>query len=453
MSSSIRLILAGLLLLTCTQAGWAQNLLQVYREAVEGDPQIKESDAQRQANQELKPQARALLLPDFRASGTVDRRFGVDGNRRTKSSFSAQDVTVSLVQPLFDQSARVQVRQAEAIVNQSEAEYIVAVQDLILRTAQRYFDVLAAQDTLTFVTADKEAIGRQLEQANRRFEVGLITITDVLEAQARFDLAVADEIRARNGLADAVEALRELTGIVYESDELFVVNEEAPFDPPDPADPELWVREALRNNPRILSAAFAVESARENINLQKAGHYPTLDLVGTYFNNEVGDLDESGNSIGLQLNVPFYQGGAVVARTREAAYQHEAAKQRLENEQRAVIRQVRDSFRGLVASTSRIKALDRARVSNESGLEATQAGFEVGTRTIVDVLDAQRDLFEARRNYSVERYSYIINYLSLRQGAGVVDVTDLEAINRWLQPPTLPSSEADVTVPGLPPQQ
>jgi outer membrane protein len=422
------------------QASWAADLLQAYRQAAESDPVLKAADARLLATKEVKPQAKALLLPNVVASGTLNRNFDVNvessfpGTSGGSGSFNSHNVGITLTQPLFDQQAWVRFRQADSVINQAEADFLVAQQDLILRLAQAYFGVLSAQDTLSATTANKEAIARQLEQAKRRFEVGLITITDVLEAQARYDLAVTSEIDARNALADSWEALRVLTGQNYT--ELHRLNEKAPFDPPKPENPDAWVIQALKTNPQLFSSAFAIETARENINLQKAGHYPTVDLTANYFDSESDNIGSNGAQIGVQFNVPIYLGGAVVSRTREAAFQYEAARENLDSIKRQVIRQIRNYYRGVIASISRIKSLDRARTSNESALEATQAGFDVGTRTIVDVLDAQRELYLARRDYSVARYDYILNYLNLLQAAGTVSQESLAKINVWLVPPS-----------------
>ena len=371
-------LLAGVIFLLASHTASAVGLLEAYQQAAAGDPTLRQAAANRQASLEAKPQARALSLPNINASAEEDLNFGVRGPGVDDSSFFGYGLNINLVQPLYNRGNLVQQRQAESVVNQAEADFLSAQQDLILRVAERYFDVLARQDDLTFTLADKDAIARQLEQAKRRFEVGLITITDVHEAQARFDLATADEIIARNNLSDSQEALREVTGQYYE--ELNGLSERMPLNTPEPADPKSWTTQAMQQNPQLQSAAFAVESARENVNLQQAGHYPNLDLIANSSHNDLNNTSSSGgNSISLQLSIPIYQGGAVTSRTREASFQHEASKEFLEGQQRAVVRQVRDAYRGLEAAISRVKALNQAQVSNQSALEATEAGFEVGT--------------------------------------------------------------------------
>ena len=261
--------------------------------------------------------------------------------------------------------------------------------------------------------------------------MGLITITDVQEAQARFDSAVAQEIEAQNQVDNAKEALREISG---EYDDRFQkLSERMPLRRPKPSSPDAWVEKALGSNPSLRSASYAVDIARQNVRLESAEHYPTLDLNASYSDSNSGTVKSEGGQVSLQLNVPLFQGGAVLSRTREAAFRHEATKEQLEQLQRSIIRQVRDAYRGVLTAISQVKALDQSRTSNRSALEATQAGFEVGTRTIVDVLDAQRDLFRAERDYSQARYSYILSDLSLKRAAGQISEADLERIEAWLR--------------------
>jgi outer membrane protein len=286
---------------------------------------------------------------------------------------------------------------------------------------------------VAFIRADKAAIERQLEQAKERFEVGLVTITDVQEAQARFDQSTAEEIGVLNILADRKEALREITGQYF--DQLAPLQDNVPLKLPEPPDPEIWINRALSNNPDLQSAALSAAIAQENIELQRSGHYPTLDLTASMGEFDNGNSDNRSAQIGLQFSMPLYTGGAVNSRVREAAFQHEAAKEQLEQVQRALMRQVQDAYRGAQTAISRVKALDQARVSSRSSLEATQAGFDVGTRTIVDVLNAQRELLRAERDYSQSRYAYILNRLILEQAVGELGEEDLAAIENWLNAP------------------
>ena len=241
-------------------------------------------------------------------------------------------------------------------------------------------------------------------------------------------------------MADARELLRQLTGREYA--ELNLLSEQMPLALPKPSDPEAWVSMALENNLGLRSASFGVDQARENINLQKAGHYPTLDLRASRVNLDNGITDTSSSQVNLELAIPLYTGGAVSSQSRQAAYNYEAARQSLENQQRDTVRTVRNAYRGQETAISQIKALNQTRVSTRSALEANQAGYEVGTRTIVDVLDAERNVYLAERNYASARYSYIANYLILRQAAGQLSEADLTEINGWLGGPRSTSGAA-----------
>jgi outer membrane protein len=409
------------------QAFGAEGILDVYRDALSNDPRLQQAASTRQAQQELQPQARALSLPVISAQGSLARNFP-----NWDSDFTDRSSGVFLNQPIYNRGNQVRQRQADITVEQADVDFDGAEQNLILRVASSYFDVLAGQDDVVFARANKEAIARQLEQVTRRFEVGLVTITDVQEAQARYDQSVATEIEVINSLADRREALREITGQYYE--ELQTLRDDLPLRLPDPSDPEAWVARALENNPELQSAVLAAEVARETIELERSGHYPTLDLNASYTDFDNGTIERRGSAVGLQLDIPIYQGGAVTSRTREAAYRYEAAKQRREEIQRAIIRQVQNAYRGVDASISLVRALDQAVTSGRSSLEATEAGFEVGTRTIVDVLDAQRDLLLAQRDYSQSRYRYVLNLLSLEQAAGDLEETDLDRIQAQLRP-------------------
>ena len=447
MSKVHRLVLAGMVAALCGRPAWAEDLLQVYHQALDSDPVLKSAAASREAAQETKPQARALLLPNVGVTAEQGRTFGIAGSPTSQSSFNSHNYAIGLVQPVYNRRSQVQQRVADAVVGQSDVDFQNARNQLILRVAQGYFGVLAALDNLTYATAEKNAFARQLEQANRRFEVGLATITDVYDAQARFDAAVSQEIDAINKLADARELLRQLTGQEYA--QLKLLSERMPLSLPKPSDPEAWVTMALENNLNLRSAGFEVDQARENIKLQKAGHYPTLDLRASRVNLDNSITDTSSSQVNLELTIPLYTGGAVSSQSRQAAYSYEAARQSLENEQRDTVRTVRNAYRGQETAISQIKALDQTRVSTRSALEANQAGYEVGTRTIVDVLDAERNVYLAARNYSAARYSYIANFLTLRQAAGQLSEADVAEINGWLGE-SRPTSGAAPTVSAVP---
>lgn len=443
-----RLLLAGMVAALFGQPVGAEDLLQVYRQSMESDPALKAAAASQQASQEAKPQARALLLPSVGVTASRGSTFGVVGVSTGSDGGNTHSYAIGLTQPVYNRASQVQQRLAEETIKQADTDFNNAQNDLILRVAQGYFGVLAAIDNLTFATAEKNAFARQLEQANRRFEVGLATITDVYDAQARFDGAVSSEIDAINKLANARELLRQLTGQDYA--QLNLLSERMPLALPNPNDPEQWVRMALDNNLTLRSAGFGVEQARENIQLQKAGHYPSLDLNANRADVDTAFTRTISSQVNLQLTIPLYSGGAVSSRSRQAAYNYEASRQNLENLQRDAVRTVRNAYRGQETSISQIKALDQTRVSTRSALEATQAGYEVGTRTIVDVLNAERNVYLAEREYAAARYSYIANFLVLKQAAGQLSEEDMVEINGWLGGPVATNGMPVVPVPGEP---
>lgn len=417
---------------------WAEDLLDVFTMSLRSNPQLLAEGASRLAVGELDDQARANFLPQVDLSANTGKTW-LDASSQNfggQTNFNNHGYTLSLVQPLYRRENFVQRTQADIAIEGADASYVVAEQSLIVRVAERYFGVLGAEDDLTFALAEREAIAKQLEQTEQRFDVGMATITDVTESQAAFDLANAAVIEAENALANANEQLRETSGKYI--DDLTGLQGESPLVSPEPADMDQWSETALKQNPSLIVAASNVDNAGQNIELQKSGHYPSLDLVAQKNYDSQSDGNFSGSSkthtetIGFQVNVPIYAGGAVVSRTREAGYRLDEAMQNEEEQRRFVIRQTRESYNGVMSGISRVKALRQAVVSNEKALESTQAGYEVGTRTTVDVLNARRNLFSARRDYARSRYDYILNTLRLKQAAGIVTLNDLEQINSWL---------------------
>ena len=418
---------------------YAADLLGLYQQAKQSDPQIREARANRNAGQEARPQAMAGLLPSVNLSGDLtythkDILSSPTAALVGSSQYASNSLALSLVQPLFRKDRLVALEQSGDRVRQADAQLQAARQGLILRVAQSYFGVLSAKDDLTFAETEKKAISRQLDQAQQRFDVGLVAITDVHEAQARFDQARAAEISAQNEVDNAMEALREI--VADAGSALAGLRDEVPLVPPAPSDIDAWSQTALQNNPQVLVARLASRIAEKDVEAKRAGHYPSLDLVGSLSRSRVEDNfgnDVDNAALGVQLSVPFYAGGAVDSATRQASYQYEAAREALETERRAVRRQVRDAYLGVQTSISRVKALAATERSAQSALEATEAGFEAGTRTLVDVLNSQRDLFRAKRDFAQARYNYVLNTLSLLQAAGTLAEEDLSRVNAWLQ--------------------
>ncbi|MFQ5634946.1 MAG: TolC family outer membrane protein [Gammaproteobacteria bacterium] len=439
-------------------AAGAENLVDIYQMALQSDPSIHEAEATRSATLQSRPQARGLLLPQIDANASWVESWS-EGSRNT--TFGGANVrtffdtrqdgwrwNVQLSQSLFRWDQWIALRKSSKQVAQAEADYLAAGQDLMLRVAQRYFDVLAAQDTLESEQASKEAIARQLEQAKKRFEVGLIAITDVQEAQAGFDQAIASEILAKRNLANAKESLREIAGR-FEGP-LVSPEDEIPLVPPTPADDEIWVDSALRQNATVLSSQLGSEIARDDLRAARSGHLPTVDFVASHGKTDIAGSGEFTGATGIRstsptgtsstddqievrFSLPVFSGGNTSARAKEASYLYVAARERYEKAARQAQRETRDNYLGVVSEIARVKALKQARASAQTALEASEAGFEVGTRTTVDVLNARQQLFIADVNYARSRYDYILNVLALKQAAGTLGVNDLIEVSGWLE--------------------
>ena len=413
----------------------ADDLISVYKQALLADPQYQAALEAHSAALEVVPQARSALLPNIGLGGDVSReRF--DPRNEGETNYSTNQIySLRLRQTIYQRDRFIQLQQADDRVTQADAQLIAAQQDLIIRVATRYFLVLAAHDNIDFVTADKDAISRTLEQARQQFAVGLAPITDTLEAQARYDIAVSNEINAEQLLSDTEEALRELTGELPVAPE--ILQEDIPLLKPDPANLDEWVDAANQQNPLVLAATAATEIAKQEIQVQNSGHYPRLDAIAdySYLDNTFGGvlpLERNDSAIGLELNIPIYQGGLISSQTRQSRYEYNQAMEELTRQRRATERQTRDNYRGVLAGIKRVEALYNAVLSNEKAVQAAEAGFEVGTRAIIDVLNAQRDLLEARRDYARSRYDYLLDTLELKQAAGTLSSVDLAQVNNWL---------------------
>lgn len=419
------------------QPAIADDLLKIYELAKNNDPTYGAASAQYIAEQEKTPQAWSGVLPQLNLTGTRSETNEDRVLRGTLSTskYSTDVYTLSLKQTLFSMAKFNQISQASALVAKAEAEFKNAADDLIIRVTESYFNVLSETESLVFAEAEKKAISQQLNQARQRFNVGLTAITDVHEAQARYDQAVSSEIEARRLLDISRETLRELTGQM--PDHLSRVAAEHVMVSPEPADIDAWVRTALENNLLLLSATKSMEAAREGVDLARSGHYPTLDLQAEYSDQETGGglfgaYTRVGTTVSLQLTLPLYLGGAVNSASRQAAALYMQSKELHEKQRRATERQTRNSYLTVVSTVSQVAALKQALRSTQTALEATQAGFEVGTRTAVDVLDSQREMYRAQRDYIRSRHAYIVNTLRLKQAAGTLADEDVKLINQWL---------------------
>lgn len=427
----------------------AVDLVGVHDLALKNDPRLRAADYRRDATGENRIQARANFLPQLDAGGTWTRGnsdTSISGTKISDEDTQTRNYDVTLLQSLYRQSNYEQMDIARGQITQADAIYEIAFQDFLLRVSEGYFFVLTLTDGVTFAEAEEKALQRQFEQAEQRFEVGLTAVTDVHEARASYDNARARAIVARNDLADAKEALKELTGQYFE--EYDALQEVLPLVEPDPLNSEEWVKTALANNPAVASSRAAVEIADSNVRLARSGHYPTLDLVGAYtsfknskfvvrddFQQPIGttSLGVDDVSVRVLLNIPIYEGGRVTSRTRQARYLLDATTEDLDDTQRAAVRETQNAFRAVLAGIQEVQAFEQAQISAESALEATQAGFEVGTRTIVDVLIAEQRRFQAQRDNSVARHAYILRHLRLKSVAGLLTSADLQVVNQLLQ--------------------
>ncbi|MDT8406003.1 MAG: TolC family outer membrane protein [Methylococcales bacterium] len=431
-----RLLLILTLLATSIQAE-AEDLLTLYQIAQTHDPVLLQALARKTASVESKYQSYARFLPTIEARAQSDRSRLFNKKATFQGAgvqnFWVNTLAINLEQPVFRWENFVQLGQSENRIAQAEAEYLQERQRLMLRITEAYFDVLNAEDTVKFVDAERQAFAEQREQAERRMEVGVAPITDVYEAQAAYDRAVANQVVADNDLDDRKEALREIIGDF--SGELAQLAQDLPLQPPEPNAIDDWSRAAERANYAVVAAVNQAEVARKNVELQVGGHLPQLDIVGNYNltdNTSTFGLRGDSESIGLRVSLPIFSGGAVSSRIREAQQQFVEARHRLLEVQRRAIREVKDAFRGVNAAISQVRALEAAMRSAASALEASEVGFSVGTRTIVDVINERRDLFQAKRDYARARYDYLINLVRLKQAAGDMSEAELGAINALL---------------------
>ena len=440
----IGLVGAGLLL---ASPAYAVDLVGVHDLALKSDPQLQAADFQRQATGENKKIARANLLPQLGASGRWnwgDVETSVKGLGSSSNDTDTLNLGLNLRQSLYRQANYEAMDIARGQITQAEALYQTAYQNFLIRVSTSYFTVLTLTDGVTFAEAEEKAFQRQFEQAEQRFEVGLTAVTDVHEARAVYDTARARAIVARNNLADAKEALRELTGQYFE--EYDALQETLPLVEPDPINADEWVQTALQNNPQVLAARAATEVADANMRLARSGHFPTLDLVAglSQFTNKnysdvingielTEDLVVDDTSFGLILDIPFYQGGRVSAQTRQARYLLDATGSDMDAVNRAAVRETQNAYRAVLAGIQEVQAFEQASISAESALEATQAGFEVGTRTIVDVLIAEQRKYQAQRDNSIARHAYILRHLQLKSVAGLLTSEDLRVVNQLLE--------------------
>ena len=436
----IKKILICTLTILITMNCFSADLVSIYSLAERNDPTYQQEISIHRVVIESKPQALSKSLPSINLSGNTKRNaqdittsgasIGSDG----EIDFNSHGYSLSITQPLFRRDSFIALEQADSQIKESGVKLAKAQQDLIINVSENYFNVLTSLDNLEFAKIEVKSLSRQLEQANQRFEVGLSAITDVQEAQAGYDLAIAQEIQAINTVDNAKEEVRELTGEYI--DKFDSLGENIILVKPSPEEIDSWTQLAIEQNLDISAANYALEAARKEIKKQSAGHLPTVDIVASHgydsTGGRFGNTRTDRSAIGLELNIPIYSGGIVSSKTREAHESYNQSMHYLEKARRTAQRSTREAYLGVISGISQVNALKQAVVSSETALLATEAGFEVGTRTAVDVVASQRTTSKARRDYSNAKYEYILNTLKLKQAAGTLSPDDLNLINTWL---------------------
>lgn len=444
-------ILIGLSLSGFSTLSQAENLMQVYQQARLSNPELRKSAADRDAAFEKINEARSPLLPQLGLGADYTYSNGYRDSNGVNSN--ATSASLQLTQTLFDMSKWRALTLQEKSAGIQDVTYQTDQQTLILNTATAYFNVLNAIDVLSYTQAQKDAVYRQLDQTTQRFNVGLVAITDVQNARSQYDTVLANEVTARNNLDNAVEQLRQVTGNYYP--ELASLNVDG-FKTNKPQAVNALLKEAENRNLSLLQARLSQDLAREQIRLAQDGHLPTLDLTastgvsdtsysGSKTNSSQYDDSNMGqNKIGLSFSLPLYQGGMVNSQVKQAQYNFVGASEQLESAHRSVVQTVRSSFNNINASISSINAYKQAVVSAQSSLDAMEAGYSVGTRTIVDVLDATTTLYNAKQQLANARYTYLINQLNVKSALGTLNEQDLVALNNTLGKPvsTTPDSIA-----------
>ncbi|MBX9706160.1 MAG: TolC family outer membrane protein [Gammaproteobacteria bacterium] len=451
----------ALVTLAITPASQATSLLDAFQTAITSDPVYKQADDQYQSDETQIAQARAGVLPTIGLTSSYNRQQtftgynnanfpGATASSTTTYGVSTYDLSIS--QPIFDWQAFKQIAQAKAAVQQSAATYAYAGQDLIIRLAQAYFNVLQAQDVLRYSESQKKALYRQYEVSKERYHVGLDPITSLYKSQAAYDSARAEYLADQNNLADMREQLRQITGVYYT--QLKTLEDNFPLVAPVPMNIEQWVKTAVEQNLQLRAARFGVLAAEENVGVQSSGNLPTLDATGSFQStrtqNQIpgyaGAETTREGQLGVALNFPMYSGGIDGAKAAQAKAQYQLAIAQMEQQYRATVANTRTSYLSVVSQISQVEADRQSIKSSAAALESISAGYQAGTQTILDVLEAQKDLFSAEKDYAQDRFAYLINTLKLKEAAGVLSPNDLSGINQWLTADKVPApNAADMT--------
>jgi outer membrane protein len=436
-------VLAALVLCAAAPEPSAPDLMTLYLKAVEFDPTMQSARSERQVAVESLHESRAGALPTVAANVSESK---TEQNIKTsesplftvgKTGYYTTNFSISLTQPVYRSSSFNRIPEARAGVRRGDAEFAVAEQDLIYRVAEAVFNFLAARDELAFTSAEREAIGRQLEETEQKLGSGLAKLTEVHEARGRYSVAQAAEIDAGDRLEESRAAIAEITGDA--PTDLKILSDGLPLVQPDSPDVAAWLQTALFQNPKIVSATAALDMARHEVNVQRGAYKPTLDFVAAYNDNDAGGTVYGGGNnianreLSLRLAVPIYDGGRTPALVASAALKQNIAAQALERETRGVERQLRTAFQGVVSGIARVEALEVSVLANKAAVVGKEEGWRAGVNTGLAVLDARKDLFAAERDHSRARYLYILSSLRLKQAAGVLSIRDLEEINAYFQ--------------------
>jgi len=441
-----------LILLYAPVTSQAENLVDIFQLAIENDSELKAAQSAKQALLTKEPQAYSKFYPRISAessTGKVSQDLIAAANATTFDPFSqvVQDESLlgrniysqfnaklSLVQPLYDVKIFRNRKVAEVDTVKAELEYRIAQQDLIFRVAESYFNVLASTDELNFARSEKNAITRQLEQTKQRFQVGLTAVTDVHEAQARHDLALAQEIKAETEVAKQQEILRRITGTIH--NDLMRLKVDMPLIPPSPSSIVDWTDAARSQNFDVAVIKYDADKIRYQMEVMRGENFPKIELRASYGYNKWGgpySQESTDAIIALDINMSLFEGNAVNYKVAELQHKFDEAIFKVDLKEKMVLQITRQAYLGVLAGMSYVKALQQALQSSEKALRATNAGFEVGTRTAIEVLDAQRELFRGQRDYASARYEYLLNTLQLKKAVGLLSIDDLEQINNWLE--------------------
>jgi outer membrane protein len=443
----LKLLTLALALSAFPLAGHSEDLLDAYREARANDPVLSQAEATRLATGEGVAQARALMLPQLNGSFGLQQQStgsGIVNDTVTNPDLGhtrTRSLSATLNQTVLDLSQWANLAAARSAARSQDATYDAAAQNLYVRVTTAYFGVLTSQDALIFAKASEDSFKQAYDQADQRFKVGLSAVTDVYQAKSEYELAKAQTVAAQNTLNDAKEALTQITGKPV--GDLKKLREDLPLTPPNPADPDAWVQAALQSNASIHASQYSVQAAEHDIDAARAGHLPTINASVTrgkstsWFEQasaaQLRGNGQYGTTVGLSVNVPIFSGGATQSRVRQSIYQRDEAQDSLESTRRQVVRDTLNFYRSVAAGISQVEANKASVDSGQKALEATRAGFDVGTQTMLNVLNAIQTLTQAESSYSQSRHQLVLDQLQLKQSAGSIDVKDVEMVNSMLQ--------------------